>query len=73
MVIGIRCIAGFFQNFSVISGYEIRIPILSEGIWGHLITGILLGYIFASRQRLFGMQDAVSSFFSKSTEKNSDD
>ena len=73
MVMGIRCIAGFFQNFSVISGYEIRIPILSEGIWGHLITGILLGYIFASRQRLFGMQDAVSSFFSKSTEKNSDD
>lgn len=48
ITVSVRCIAGFFQNFSIISTMDVRIPILSDDIAGYLLVGIMLGFMLVS-------------------------
>ncbi len=71
IAIAVRCFAGFFENFTIVSGLQVRIPIVSDDITGYLIIGILLGMMFAPRKRLNLMQGMFKGFL-KTTEYNDD-
>lgn len=55
-ILSVKCIAGIFENYAIISGFDVRIPILADGKEGYLVFGLLLGYIFESRKNLDVMQ-----------------
>lgn len=58
MIISVKCVAGIFENFATISGLDVRIPVLADNKYGCLAFGLLLGYMFASRERLDFMKGA---------------
>ena len=43
--------AEIFENSAIISGLDVRIPILTDSNYGCLVVGLLPGYMFASRER----------------------
>jgi len=47
IIVSIKCLAGIFENFAIISGLYVGIPVLSEGSGGYFIIGILLGFLLA--------------------------
>lgn len=55
IMISVKCIAGFFENFSIISGMRVRIPILSDDIAGYLFVGIMLGFMLVSDEFVNGI------------------
>lgn len=75
MIISVKCIAGIFENFAIISGLDVRIPVLADNKYGCLVFGLLLGYMFASRERLDFMKGAYRQMIKsiiKSDEDNSE-
>lgn len=55
MMISVRCIAGFFENFSLSGSMYVRIPVLSDGIAGYLLVGIMLGFMLMSDEIMYSM------------------
>lgn len=69
MMISVRCIAGFFENFSIICGMRVRIPILSDDIAGYLLVGIMLGFMLASEEITNSMVITIERIAQKISKK----
>lgn len=65
ITVSVRCIAGFFQNFSIISTMDVRIPILSDDIAGYLLAGIMLGFMLVSDDIVNGFGDTLERILEK--------
>lgn len=73
MLISVKCFAGLFENFAIISGMYVRVPILADNGVGYLVVGLLLGLMIASRERLGYMKDAFIIFFGCFAEQKNDE
>lgn len=69
-IISIRCFAGFFENFSIISGLYSGIPVLSEGSCGYFVLGILLGAILAPCENVESMKGIFKSLLGREAEND---
>ncbi len=72
ITVTVRCIAGFFENFSIISTMDVRIPILSDDIAGYLLVGIMLGFMLVSNgiiNSMIGKLEPVCEKIFNKTEK----
>lgn len=65
ITVTVRCIAGFFQNFLIISVMDVRIPILSDDIAGYLLVGIMLGFMLVSDDIVNGLGDTLNGILEK--------
>ncbi len=65
IMISVKCIAGFFENFTIISGMRVGIPILSDDITGYLLVGIMLGFMLVSDDIVNGFGDTLNRISEK--------
>lgn len=70
IMITLECIAGFFENFSIISGMRVGIPILSDGMEGYLIVGIMLGFMLVTDDIVNGFVKTLDRLFGKLLNKH---
>ena len=70
IMISVKCIAGFFENFSIISGMRVGIPILSDDIPGYLLVGIMLGFMLVSDEIINSMVSTFERVFQRISEKH---
>ncbi len=69
VMISVRCIAGIFENFSIICGMRVRIPILSDDITGFLVTGMMLGFLLVSDEIVNGINNMLEKILRKAFKK----
>lgn len=69
--ISVKCIAGFFENFSITNSSYVRIPILCDGISGYLVIGLLVGMLIIPRENLWYIRCLFNS--SREEEEEYDD
>lgn len=62
VMIFVKCVAGFFVSFSIISSSYVRMPILSDGSVGYLVIGLLIGMLIAPSENLHFMHKYLNRF-----------
>ncbi len=62
VTIFVKCVAGFFVSFSIISSSYVRMPILSDGSVGYLAIGLLIGMLIAPPENLCFISNFLNGF-----------
>ncbi len=73
MMISVKCLAGIFENFAIISGMYVRIPILADNRVGYFVVGLLLGFMLAPREKLDFMKGVFYTLLSVGAECKNDE